>query len=341
MLGDLYKVKGDVVLRGRVAYVAQSPWIMNASVKDNILFGHRWDPTFYEQTIVACALRDDLIQLPDGDQTLVGERGISLSGRQKARVSLARAVYARADIYILDDVLSAVDQHVGRHIINHVLGSHGLLSGKTRILATNSIPILMESDFVLLIRHGAIIERGTYAQLMAMKGEVAALIKSTSQDDSPTNSPMSASTISQDTVLVDNSDEEDSEEEEGGEAPAAAGDGVSQLEPIRSVASSHPRRTSATTLRRASTASARGPRGKVVDEEQAGFKSGQANERSEQGKVKWSVYAAYASSANGVAVAVWFVFLVAAQTAQIGKLHANFTPRRNLPDFIARYRDLR
>lgn len=104
MLGNLFKQKGEVVSRGDVAYVAQSPWVMNASVKENIVFGRRWDQKFYERTVRACALLDDYASLPDGDGTQVGERGISLSGGQKTRVTLARAVYARADIYILDDV---------------------------------------------------------------------------------------------------------------------------------------------------------------------------------------------------------------------------------------------
>lgn len=105
-------------MHGAAAYVAQQPWIMNATVKENIVFGYRYDSNFYEKTVKACALVDDFGVLPDGDETVVGERGISLSGGQKARVALARAVYSRADIFLLDDVLSAVDAHVGRHIIN-------------------------------------------------------------------------------------------------------------------------------------------------------------------------------------------------------------------------------
>jgi ABC-type multidrug transport system fused ATPase/permease subunit len=120
---------------------------MNATVKENILFGHKYDPDFYEQTVRACALRDDFNILPKGDETLVGEKGISLSGGQKARLSLARAVYARADVYLLDDPLSAVDEHVGRHIIDNVLGEDGLLATKTIILATNSIPVLSHADY--------------------------------------------------------------------------------------------------------------------------------------------------------------------------------------------------
>jgi ABC-type multidrug transport system fused ATPase/permease subunit len=102
LLGDLYKMKGEVIIRGSCAYVAQSPWVMNATVRENIIFGHRDDPHFYNKTVRACALLDDFATLPDGDQTEVGERGISLSGGQKARLTLARAVYARADIVSFD-----------------------------------------------------------------------------------------------------------------------------------------------------------------------------------------------------------------------------------------------
>jgi ABC-type multidrug transport system fused ATPase/permease subunit len=315
ILGELRKLRGEVVLRGRTAYVAQNSWIMNASVKDNITFGHRFDPIFYEQTIKACALVDDLASLPNADQTMVGERGISLSGGQKARVSLARAVYARADIYLLDDVLAAVDQHVGRHIIDYVLGPKGLLAGKARILATNSITVLKEAEFVVLIRDGKILEKGTYEQLVAMKGEIANIIKAASSEESPSNSPLSASTASEDTVYVEQG-EDDVEVEEDEAAPQ---DSLGALEPIRLAQSPQVRRKSTATLRRASTASNRQQRAKQQDEEHGGGNVGQTKERSEQGKVKWSVYAAYASSANSLAVTVWIIALVAAQCAQIGK----------------------
>jgi ATP-binding cassette subfamily C (CFTR/MRP) protein 1 len=314
VLGDLRKIRGEVVVRGKTAYVAQSSWIMNASVKENITFGHRFDPQFYEQTIKACALVDDLQTLPDGDSTEVGERGIALSGGQKARVSLARAVYARADIYLLDDVLSAVDQHVGRHIIDNVLGSSGLLASKTRILATNSITVLKESDIILMIAGGKILERGTYDQLVAMKGEVANILKAAeSSEDSPSNSPLSASTASEETMYVDDSEDETN-------APEASEEQVAELEPIRSRASGQPpRRMSTATLRRASTASHRNPRSAKGDDEAAPLRTGQGKqERVEQGKVKWSVYGAYAASANVIAVIIYVTVLIAAQAGQIG-----------------------
>nr|UJH94494.1 Ycf1.1 [Starmerella bombicola] len=160
ILGDLRKINGSVTVGGTVAYVAQNPWIFNGSVRENILFGHRYDEELYAETIAACALRDDLAILPEGDDSLVGEKGISLSGGQKARLSLARAVYARADVYLLDDPLSAVDEHVGQHIIRHVLSKTGLLASKTVILATNSIPVLQHAHQLAMISNGEICEVG-------------------------------------------------------------------------------------------------------------------------------------------------------------------------------------
>ena len=323
ILGDIWKINGEVVVHGATAYVAQQSWVMNASVKENIVFGHRWDSHFYERTIQACALSDDLKTLPDGDQTEVGERGISLSGGQKARLSLARAVYARADVYLLDDCLSAVDQHVGRHLIDNVLGPRGLLGGKTRILATNSIPVLFEADLIILLRNGRILEKGTYQQLVAMKGEVANLIRTANnEDEQETPSPSvedskdSTSSSSEDSKTVFGTGTGNSLEEPPDEKDEAQ-EGITQLAPIR-VNGGTGRRMSNNTLRRASTASFKGPRGKLTDEEGEGIKSKQSKEYSEQGKVKWNVYLEYAKTSNLVAVIVYLVMLLGAQTAQIG-----------------------
>ncbi|KAF1957365.1 hypothetical protein CC80DRAFT_42988 [Byssothecium circinans] len=314
-LGDLWKIKGEVVVRGKTAYVPQQAWVMNASVRENIVFGHRWDPQFYDKTVKACALRDDFAQLPDGDQTEVGERGISLSGGQKARLTLARAVYARADVYLLDDCLSAVDQHVGRHLIDNVLGPKGLLAGKTRILATNSIPVLMESDLIVLLRDGRILEKGTYTQLMAMKGEIANLIKtSQNEDQSEGESRASESVISEEGTIYATSplSEDDRDQDE-----AEAAQENTHLAPLRP-GNGTARKSSFNTLRRASTASFRGPRGNLTDEEGGGMKSKQKKEFSEQGKVKWSVYGEYAKVSNLIAVGFYLALLVAGQTASVG-----------------------
>ncbi|KAI1335138.1 P-loop containing nucleoside triphosphate hydrolase protein [Xylariaceae sp. FL0016] len=315
VLGDLWKVHGTVNIHGSVAYVAQQPWIMNATVKENVIFGHRYDSNFYEKTVKACALLDDFAQLPDGDETVVGERGISLSGGQKARVALARAVYARADIYLLDDCLSAVDSHVGKHIIDNVLGANGLLSTKCRILATNAIAVLPDSDYIYQLKDGGIAECGTFRQLMAMKGGVAELVRSTGQDSGPASSESSPSGSSSGTPTFmepdNNQDKEEIEE---------AQENLAELAPIKTGPSTNvQRRTgSMSTLRRASAASFRGPRGKLSDEEDPSAKTRQSKEHLEQGKVKWDVYLEYAKTSNLGAVSIYMLALLAAQTAQIG-----------------------
>ncbi|EKD20282.1 uncharacterized protein L3040_007291 [Drepanopeziza brunnea f. sp. 'multigermtubi'] len=311
ILGDLWKVRGHVEVAGKTAYVAQQAWVMNASVKENITFGHKFDEVFYEKCVHACALTEDFAQLPDGDETEVGERGISLSGGQKARLTLARAVYARADIYLLDDCLSAVDQHVGRHLIDNVLGSNGLLKSKTRVLATNSIPVLLESDFICLIRDGKIIERGTHNQVMAMKGEIANLIKTLNNQES---SAETSTTSSNSSTIIDTDQALDDEKEDEMEE---AQEHLTELQPIRPGGSGvKKRKGSSGTLRRASTASFKGPRGKLRDEEE-GHKS-KNKEHSEQGKVKWDVYAEYAKTSNLYAVGLYGLMLIGGQTAQIG-----------------------
>lgn len=166
-LGEMTKSDGEVTIRGDVAYFPQNSWILSATVKDNIVFGHRFDPVFYDKVLDACALRADLAVLPQGHMTEVGEKGVSLSGGQKARICLARACYARADIYFLDDPLSAVDAHVGRHIFDNVIGPNGLLKDKARILCTNAVNFLPQADTVIMLRRGIILERGTYADAMA------------------------------------------------------------------------------------------------------------------------------------------------------------------------------
>ncbi|KAI9791941.1 MAG: hypothetical protein M1816_003210 [Peltula sp. TS41687] len=313
VLGDLWKVCGEVVVYGNTAYVSQQPWIMNATVKENIIFGHRWDPKFYESTVRACALLDDFQSLPDGDRTEVGERGISLSGGQKARLALARAVYARADNYLLDDVLSAVDQHVGRHLIENVLGTKGLLSGKTRVLATNSIPVLKQANLVILLREGTIVEQGGYDQLITMNKEIASLIRaSNNQEDGQGNTP--------DKDQSERSSIAAESESSGEEADAVeAQENVTELVPINA-GEGHLRKSSFSTLRRASTASFRGLRGKRSDEEEAkgGTKTQQGKELSEQGKVKWKVYGEYAKTSNLPAVAVYLLALIVAQTGSVG-----------------------
>ncbi|KAF7277166.1 hypothetical protein GWI33_009349, partial [Rhynchophorus ferrugineus] len=122
--------------------------------------------------------------LPGGDQTEIGEKGINLSGGQKQRVSLARAVYADADIYFLDDPLSAVDSHVGKHIFEEVLGPKGLLKDKTRVLVTHGVTYLPQTDNILVITNGEVSESGTYQHLMDKKGSFAEFLIQHMQEQS-------------------------------------------------------------------------------------------------------------------------------------------------------------
>lgn len=178
MLGDLPLIQGTNHVHGSVAYCSQQGWIINATVRDNILFGHDYDHAMYERAIDVCELHMDIQTFPEGDSTLVGEKGISLSGGQRARISLARAIYSRADVYVLDDILSAVDRYVGRRIIQNVLGKHGVLALKTRILVTNYIPIIHIADEVLLVANGCIMEkRVTNALAWGHDSELERLLK--------------------------------------------------------------------------------------------------------------------------------------------------------------------
>jgi ATP-binding cassette, subfamily C (CFTR/MRP), member 1 len=205
-------------------------------------------------------------------------------------------------VYILDDPLSAVDQHVGRHLIDFVLGKNGLLATKTRIMATNSIPVLSEANRITLLVDGEIAEEGTFKDAMASKSRIHDIIrhmkesKSSDDDDSDETSTIVAggSSSVEDT---DSSDDDDT-----------------LLKTPRS--GKKARRQSAATLRRASDASLTKNR-KIVVADVAQKRTSQTKEFSEQGKVKWDVYKAYAKVANLPAVTVYAVALAAAQTAQI------------------------
>ena len=156
---------GSVVFGGSTAYAAQAPWVQNCSLRDNILFGKSYDEARFEAVIQACALESDIEILPNGLETEIGEKGINLSGGQKARVCLARTVYFDADIVLLDDPLSAVDAGVSKHIVEQCLLS-GPLANKTRVLVTHHLDVLPQADHIILLQNGRIVEQGTYDDLI-------------------------------------------------------------------------------------------------------------------------------------------------------------------------------
>ncbi|KAF8933746.1 hypothetical protein BGZ47_010720 [Haplosporangium gracile] len=177
IIGDMYKRQGSVKVYGSVAYVSQQAWICNATVRDNIVFGKPFDQERYERVLFASGLLPDLEILAAGDMTEIGERGINLSGGQKQRVSLARAAYQDADVYLMDDPLSAVDAHVDQHLWKNLIGPKGLLKDKTRLLVTHGIHHLEHADHILVVKDGKITEAGHYKHLMAAKNAFHQLIK--------------------------------------------------------------------------------------------------------------------------------------------------------------------
>ena len=150
ILGET-KYDGTInVFANNIGFCAQHPWIFNDTLRENILFHSEFNEERYWQVIEACALQEDLDILPNSDMTEIGEHGINLSGGQQARISLARAVYRDCDLYLLDDIFSAVDAHVANHILNQcVLGP--LLENKTRILVTHKLEYIDKADWVILL----------------------------------------------------------------------------------------------------------------------------------------------------------------------------------------------
>ncbi|KAF8154551.1 multidrug resistance-associated ABC transporter [Crassisporium funariophilum] len=166
LIGEMRRTKGEVVFGGSVAYVPQVPWIRNATLRENILFGQKDDDEKFHNVIQACSLQHDLTVLPQGENTAIGEKGINLSGGQKARVSLARAAYSQSDIVLLDDPLSAVDAYVGKSILEDCILA-GPLASRTRILVTHALHVLDKTDYIYVMDNGAILEQGTYSELLS------------------------------------------------------------------------------------------------------------------------------------------------------------------------------
>ncbi|KAJ8866013.1 hypothetical protein PR048_033537 [Dryococelus australis] len=150
ILGELPLTSGSIAVRGEVSYASQEPWLFASSVRNNILFGLPYDQQRYRQVVKVCALTRDFELLPYGDRTEVGERGVAISGGQKARINLARAVYKQADIYILDDPLSAVDTHVGKHLFENCIC--GYLRNKTCILVTHQLQFLCDINHIVILK---------------------------------------------------------------------------------------------------------------------------------------------------------------------------------------------
>lgn len=180
ILGELPIESGSIDVNGAVSYASQEPWLFSGTVRTNILFGQPMNRDRYKQVVKKCALERDFALLPNGDKTIVGERGQSLSGGQKARISLARACYREAAIYLLDDPLSAVDTHVGKHLFDQCLGS--LLKKKIVVLVTHQLQYLQHVDQIVIFKRGRVEAVGTYDSLRESGLDFAKLLSDPSKD---------------------------------------------------------------------------------------------------------------------------------------------------------------
>ncbi|KAJ5476818.1 ABC multidrug transporter [Penicillium sp. IBT 31633x] len=181
LAGEMRKTGGVVTMGDTRAFCPQSAWIQNATVQNNILFGKEMNREWYDQVIQACALQADLDMLPAGDETEIGERGITLSGGQRQRLNIARAIYFNSAIVILDDPLSAVDTHVGRHLFENAIC--GLLGTKCRILATHRHDILRRCDRIIWLEEGRIRANDTYDNLITTNTHFQELMASTTREE--------------------------------------------------------------------------------------------------------------------------------------------------------------
>ncbi|KAF2725459.1 putative ABC transporter [Polychaeton citri CBS 116435] len=181
LAGDMRKTNGDITFGASRAFCPQYAWIQNASVKENIVFGKEFNKRWYNDVVDACALRPDLEMLPNGDMTEIGERGITVSGGQKQRLNIARAIYFNADIVLMDDPLSAVDAHVGRHIMDNAIC--GLLRNKARVLATHQLHVLPRVDRIVWMKEGRIFKIATFSELMASDEEFQKLMATTATEE--------------------------------------------------------------------------------------------------------------------------------------------------------------
>lgn len=180
LLGELHKESGEVTVVGKVAYVPQVSWIPNDSFRNSILFGRQMENAKYRQTLQMCGLEQDISMLEYGDSTEIGERGITLSGGQKQRISLARAMYDDADLYLLDDPLSALDAEVGSKVFQNCI--KGSLKNKTRLLATHQLNVLPEVDRIIILARLPdsscyVVDQGTFSELTGRGHDLSKLVR--------------------------------------------------------------------------------------------------------------------------------------------------------------------
>lgn len=203
---------GSMTVEGVISYSSQEPWLFSGSVRDNILFGEEYNEERYKEVVRVCALQSDFDMFPFGDRTLVGEKGKSISGGQKARINLARCVYKEADIYLLDDPLSAVDANVGKQLYDQCVKQ--FLKEKICILSTHQLQYLKSADKIIILDDGKIEIQGKYEELHTCGLDFAKLLKDFNSTEDHEDDEKKKKAISREVSLLD---EESDEEDEGPE----------------------------------------------------------------------------------------------------------------------------
>ncbi|CAF4718803.1 unnamed protein product [Rotaria sp. Silwood1] len=211
LTGEITYFDGKVRLYGSFCYVPQEAWIFSSSVKNNILFGKKYNYKLFQSVVHATALDIDFVQLSHGENTLVGDQGVMLSGGQKARVNMARALYHDADIYLLDDPLSAVDAKVSKHLFDKSIKNY--LRNKICILVTHQIQFLQDATKIIVLDNGEMVQMGTYEELLVSSTSFTQLLENINQHEQEQQQPLSLlnqqSMISSINSETDNIDEED------------------------------------------------------------------------------------------------------------------------------------
>ena len=303
MLGACELREGRVATKGAVSFASQKAFIINATVRENILFGSPWDEGRYWDVVKACCLEPDLDQWAGRDLTEIGERGVNLSGGQRQRVNMARAVYANSDIVIMDDVLSALDAKVGAQLFRQCV--KGFLSTRTRVMATNQLHFLADCDQVVVVADGTVAESGSYADLMARSdGHLQALMAE---------------------VAAAEAEAEGDAAEVDGAAEAAGGlDGAAAPAPKAAAAPAQPGASSSGAAPPPAGGSKAKPRrrGGVLSKEEAAKARITQVEQRATGAISSDVYLRYAQQAGGVRLVVVLLLLQVLGTA--ARVGSNF-----------------
>ena len=223
LINELPGGSGRLSVSGVSSYAAQEPWIFSGTLRDNIILGNPLNSKRYWRIINACCLKRDIDSFDGGDLTLIGERGVTLSGGQKSRVSLARSVYHQADIYLFDDPLSSVDTQVGTELFNNCM--RVFLSGKLVLLVTHQIHFVRQADCIVVMREGAVVGMGSYENVMQSSEYCRGYIRGL-ETVHQTQSDAKHTAHSQ-RSYIDRRDEEISAQDESREALITTGEGDS------------------------------------------------------------------------------------------------------------------